>query len=96
MHVRTALLGLVAAVTLASCGTADDATPTTSPTTATVATSTPDLMGLTLDEALDVIEETTGTRPTQMMESDGVVISQSPEPGEPIPPSGGIAIEFSE
>ncbi|GMA37613.1 PASTA domain-containing protein [Demequina litorisediminis] len=54
------------------------------------------LLGLTLDEALDVMEETTGTRPTQMMESDGVIISQSPEPGEPVPPEGGIAVTFSE
>ncbi|WP_159449643.1 PASTA domain-containing protein [Demequina sp. NBRC 110057] len=101
MKLGSAISGLAVLVVLAGCGAADVAAPEGSPTpvamltAVTGSTPAPDLIGLSLDEAVDAMEAATGTRPQIMMESDGVVISQSPEPGEPLPAEGAMSIEFS-
>ncbi|WP_159449179.1 PASTA domain-containing protein [Demequina sp. NBRC 110055] len=86
-----------ALVVLGATGCADPGEPNpTASLTAVVATPVPDLMGMTLDEAADEIEAVTGSRPEIMMETDGVVVDQSPAPGEPIPENGTIGMEFSQ
>ena len=103
---RTAAVGVMIIATagsLAGCGGSDGSptatsggpTPSAPSPTTVVATPVPDLIGLTLDEALDAMEDATGGRPTVMGDFNGVVVSQSPDPGEPLPPDGAMGIEFS-
>ncbi|WP_084101956.1 PASTA domain-containing protein [Demequina sp. NBRC 110051] len=95
MDRRLILLSALALAGVAGCADPGEPTPTAA-LTAVVATPVPDLMGMTLEEAVDEMEAVTGSRPEIMMDTNGVVIDQSPAPGEPLPEGGTIGIEFSE